>query len=239
MQKNTSRPLFPLFNGFTLKIAMAILMVMDHLYLAFPTRFPAWFHMASRMVAPVFVFLVTEGLVYTRNREAYARRMLVFGLAMWLGNSVLELLFGTPIRNSILISLAISAFIITSLDRAVQEGRPLYFGVALALLYLSLFFEGALLCPVIALVFYYLRDNRAVMVPAYIAASFALCKIFFTLPGNSLFAGTQWGMIFAVIPIVLYGGERGPNGMVAKYFFYLFYPLHIWLIYLWQHIVIV
>jgi len=39
-------------------------------------------------------------------------------------------------------------------------------------------------------------------------------------------------MVLAVIPISLYNGERGPNSPAARNFFYIFYPAHIWLLYL-------
>ncbi|MEA4876090.1 TraX family protein [Anaerorhabdus sp.] len=32
--------------------------------------------------------------------------------------------------------------------------------------------------------------------------------------------------------IYLYNGERGPNTKFSKYIFYIFYPVHIWILYI-------
>lgn len=52
----------------------------------------------------------------------------------------------------------------------------------------------------------------------------SLVAVFFFVQGS-----TQWMMIFAVIPIALFNGEKGKE---MRNFFYFFYPLHIWILYL-------
>jgi hypothetical protein len=49
--------------------------------------------------------------------------------------------------------------------------------------------------------------------------------MWFATRGSSDF---QWLMVFAAIPLFLYNGKRGRGG---KYFFYIFYPAHIYLFY--------
>ncbi|WP_376716330.1 TraX family protein [Vagococcus carniphilus] len=48
-------------------------------------------------------------------------------------------------------------------------------------------------------------------------------------PSAAFTLNTQWMMVFSVIPILLYNGEKG-RGM--RSFFYIFYPAHIWLLYI-------
>jgi hypothetical protein len=80
---------------------------------------------------------------------------------------------------------------------------------------------GALMVP-LALAFYALRKWRW----AQIATLAAATGLYVILSGDS---SIQWMMIFAVIPIFLYNGEKG-RGM--KYFFYIFYPAHIYILYI-------
>jgi len=103
-----------------------------------------------------------------------------------------------------------------------------YFPAALlqVLLYLSLLIpnilavEGGFTFVLLGLLFYILRPRRWAQVA--LLAAFSLLVL---LSGDTI----QALMVFAAIPILLYNGKPG-KGM--KDFFYIFYPAHIWILYL-------
>jgi hypothetical protein len=86
--------------------------------------------------------------------------------------------------------------------------------------------EGGILMVVIGVLFYLLRRWRWAQALVPVAAGLLVAL------GSGYGDGipdAQWLMVFAALPILLYNGRRGWG---AKYFFYAFYPLHIYLLYL-------
>jgi len=84
---------------------------------------------------------------------------------------------------------------------------------------------GAIMVP-LALLFYALRKWRWAQIAALAAVT--VVELALDLSAGRVIS-IQWMMIFAVIPILLYNGEKG-RGM--KYFFYIFYPAHIYILYI-------
>lgn len=217
-------------DAFGMKMIMVFLMLLDHLYYNLFPQTLHWAHYAARVVAPMFVFLMTEGLVHTRNQKKYIQRMLVFGGIMLLGNIILSSLLRRTITNSIIVTLGLSALFIHSLDNAVAGKRRVLWILAAVLSFCACFlFEGVYMIPLMAAIFYYLRHKKLLMCVVYVAV-FGLMYGYPVIYGADL--SPQFYMIAAVIPILLYNGERGINNAFSKYFFYVFYPLHIWIIFI-------
>jgi hypothetical protein len=91
--------------------------------------------------------------------------------------------------------------------------------------------EGGFAAVILGIVFYLFRKNRLVQV--LIFSGFCILSFIISFKaglnthkwsGGSI----QWLMIFALIPIMLYNGQRGSGN---KYFFYVFYPAHIYFLY--------
>lgn len=80
--------------------------------------------------------------------------------------------------------------------------------------------EGGFSLVVLGTAFYVFRNHRVLQI-----------AVLLILSGFSYFVdgGIQWMMCFAAIPIFLYNGKPGRG---KKWFFYIFYPAHIALLYL-------
>ncbi len=216
-------------NAFWLKMIMLVLMVLDHLWQYLLTAELELWHYAARLVAPVFAYFVAEGMVHTKNRLKYILRLFAAGAVMQAVNTALTAFTGIEITNNIFLTLGAGAGIIFFADRALAGGQAaLNLGAVLLLAWTATnYFEGGHAFAIIIPIFYYLRNKRALMYMCYIFCSALPYTINYFVYG---YLATQFFMIFAVFPIMLYNGERGPDGPVAKYLFYIFYPLHLWII---------
>ena len=228
-------------NGFQLKCFALILMVLDHIHQFFPNT-PVILSWMGRIVAPIFFYLMVEGYCKTRNRWRYIRRMWIAACIMALGSGLLMLLLPNStgsITNNIFISLGFGLLMLQAWEWSVKQHTA---AGSLLLLFAAIggmLSEAWLYGVAMTFIFYGWREKRIQMLAVYVFTMLLLTVGWETLYGahpltwHTLFYEQyQWMMIAAVLPIMLYNGERGYNAGWAKYSFYAIYPLHIWMLYL-------
>ena len=174
---------------------------------------PLWLTMLGRLVFPIFLFLAADSFHYTHDRLAYLRRLLYMSWFMTIGNAIILL----PILSSIPV-------VVLAGINEIPHANPLVVQIVASILSLVpsiIMVEGGFVMVILGLLFYIFRTNRIAQI-IVLAIISVIAHLFDPTT-------VQWMMIFAVIPIYFYNGERGSGN---KNFFYIFYPAHIYLLWI-------
>ncbi|KHL97111.1 membrane protein [Paenibacillus sp. IHB B 3415] len=223
-------------NSNTLKIIAILSMFIDHLSVwLVPSGTPLdiFFHTIGRLAAPIMCYLIAEGFSHTSNLNKYMNRLflfallshfpfvLFFGLSWWQGTSVIwDLLMG-------LIALSICQ----------NSKLPLWSQVlaVAACCLLAWTADWNYIGVLWVVCFGILRKHLSLQM-----LGFALIgTVFYILPGlansgiNAIF---RFGILLAIPLFLLYNGSRGRKSNVIKWGFYIFYPLHLVVLYLFRYV---
>ena len=226
---------FQILNGNVLKIIACIAMLLDHaasclIYQALYVRGGYFyygidlnelkvihdvFHTIGTIAFPIFAFLLVQGFFHTRCRMKYALRLLILGIIseipfnLSLFNELMH-----PELNNVLFTLLFGFLAIWAWEKFngrwyIQLPLCALMFVAARQLQTDYSWRGVLLI----FIFYLLHRWR---IPQVLTG---LISMYWKFPS----------IIIAFVLLLLYNGERGRQ---LKYFFYLFYPGHLMLLYL-------
>jgi len=224
-------------NATNLKYLAVALMFLDQIYQMFGSMgAPIWLTMLGRLVFPIFLFLAADSFHYTHDRMSYLRRLLYMSWFMIIGNAITWDLLAKGLRdksNKELIQ-GIGVFllpILSSIPVVILAGifetpnaNPLFVQIVAFILSLVpsiIMVEGGFVMVILGLLFYIFRTNRIAQI-IVLAVISVIAHLFDP-------TGVQWMMVFAAIPMYFYNGERGSGN---KNFFYIFYPAHIYLLWI-------
>ncbi len=239
----------PLLTNFQLKCIAALLMVLDHLRAFFPVL-PLWFRYLGRLSAPIFFFLTVEGFFHTKNRGRYAARLLAGGVVMAAGSGIITHFFPSDIGlyNNILLSLGLGVALMSAWQQLQETGdEQLFKPVIFLILIAMLFTEANIYGIMMVLVFYRFRERKDLLTVFYVVGTLLPSlvsplsfrqplSISYNLSIQQFFViDYQWMMVFALPFFFLYNGELGSRRPAAKWFFYIFYPAHLWILYLTRY----
>lgn len=228
-------------NAFEIKLFMAFLMVLDHLHYIpglIPENLNLIFHVITRCVGVWFAYAAVEGFCYTRNKITYNARLFLWAGIMAAGNLFFH------VSNNIFLTLALGILAlnvmfyesdkITNVDKTIKIIRKIL-GFIMVIVSFP-FAEGAMVVIPFMIITYFLREKPKSRNITYVIFAILL-GITSYVPYDTLemtlkmLAYNCDFMFITVIPFIyLYNGKRGPKTKFSKYFFYVFYPAHLWII---------
>lgn len=224
-------------NTFVLKLIACATMFIDHFTEIFIPQMGRLSHHAyggissvylagrliGRIAFPIYCFLLVEGFEHTKNRIKYAQRLLLFAAASEIP---FDLLFKGKILEfgyqNVFFTLFFGLAVMMGLSW-VQEHLPVKGKAAAAAGSIAVIAAGAGAAQLLS------TDYGAIGVMCMtVLFLFRRKKTWQVIAGCVVFL---WELTapLAFVPVWFYNGRRG---MKLKYFFYLFYPVHLLVLYL-------
>ena len=224
------------FNTLQLKLIAILCMLIDHIAWALVPQATVLYtamRIIGRLAAPLFWYCFVVGYRKTRNRMKYTGRLGIMTLVMGIGNIVINSLIGSELnvtvsflQPNIFFTMFLMGIIIQCIKK-MKEAKTEW-GKALAVIatiVLSMIVwcvaEYSLIAWVSILCFYFHKYPGWKRI-SFVIANLALCLLFKDY--------VQIAMILSVWFIKRFDEAKPRKSL--KLLFYLFYPIHIWLL-LW------
>lgn len=222
-----------------IKLILIMMMLFDHSVLVlcpndYSLRLFATF--VSRSVAPGMIYFLLEGFIHTRNRQKYLIRLFLFAI---LSQFAFSFAFGTPLipnRYELLHQYVnmiwglfwglATLYVLFSSTKTVKKWMKILFWIFAAIMALpaDFMFIAVAVLPIM----YYFREDRCIKIAILMIGSVAInsCCAFYWTGSlvNILIASV--GCLLLIPILFFYTGERG-RFKSMKWFFYVFYPLHL------------
>lgn len=204
-------------SGFALKWIAIITMGIDHIG---AVLYPQYIilRIIGRISFPIFCFLLVEGVLHTHNIRKYIKRLFLFAL---ISELPFDLAFYGKImlqHQNVFFTLCAGVIMLAVLEYRRNNIDSLLVVIGTILLTETVASDYGAGGILIILCFYVLYRKHFLK-----QAAFAGVNLLYYGTGVQAYAG------LAAVPLLFYNGKQGRS---MKYFFYLFYPVHLLILYL-------
>jgi hypothetical protein len=166
----------------------------------------------GRIAFPIFCFLLVEGFIHTHNRFRYGLNLFLFACISELPWNYIHTGTFSYAKQNVFFTLFLGYVAYCAIEY-FWENQMLQLLCMLALFVVSMYLNADYGWKgyIFLLIMYWFRNEGAAQ------AIIGSCWLSY-----------EWKACFAYLFINMYNGERGfIHGKASKYFFYVFYPLHI------------
>lgn len=233
------------FSRNALKYIAIIAMLIDHIAWAFVPYYSAAgqvMHFIGRFTAPIMCYFVAEGYFHTRNVRKYLLRLGVFAVISWLPFAWFK--FGDKMFvsgnflfcQSVIFTLFLGLLSLYIWNNTEDLSKKTF--IVFILCFISLIGDWAVFGVLWVLFFGINHGNIKAQLRSYCIIAFvSIASIIANriqgfisgdIPVYSLF--WQLGLLAAPLLLLTYNGERGSGKAVHKWFFYIFYPAHLFVL---------
>lgn len=216
-------------SSFVLKIIAIITMFIDHLGYAIFGKF-SYFNYIGRLSFPIFAFQISEGYIHTKKLKKYFLRLFLFALVSQIPFMLFHSIISSDFSLNIFFTLFLGLLSIYIYDECKYKFLGIIASVLLALIAQFSHCDYGAYGVAIILIFYIFKNNIITSSMFFIIAT--LIRYFLPCIKYGIFQRKYlYLFICTIIPCLFFAAYNGKKGKNTKYLLYLFYPIHLILIY--------
>lgn len=237
-----------ILNSNQLKLIAIIAMTVDHIAWAmfdgYPSALlPLVMHIIGRLTCPIMCYFIAEGYHYTRNINKYTFRLFAFAFVshfayIFASNDFVDFKSFIPFyygnflnQTSVMWSLAWGLVMLRIADsKRIKSIYKVLFVILICIITLPSDWSCiAALC--IMAIGTNRGDFRKQM--SWMIFYVALYSLVYFFAIDKVYGILQMGVVLSIPVIAMYNGKRGKNPKINKFmkwFFYIFYPAHLFVI---------
>lgn len=220
-------------STFVLKIIAIVAMLFDHISYIIFGEFSIMNYI-GRLAFPIFAFLIAEGYSHTSNLKKYFYRLFIFAIISQIPYMLFVSTFGGSFVLNILFTLTLGLLTITVYEKANNKILGFIFVILSAIAAQLLHFDYGWFGISTIFIFHLFKKKKILASILFILVTFINYFYKFILFLDTRYLFIILFVCLTLIPINLYNEKKGKN---IKYFLYIFYPLHLILLYFLNFIV--
>lgn len=219
-------------NRNQLKYIAVAAMLIDHIsafFIPITTPLGCVMRIIGRLTAPIMCLFLAEGFRHTSSKSKYGIRLFIFAVISQFAYAFAHgITLLTPNFNMIF-TLFLSFLILLAYE--IISSNILKTIIIFILIVVSICSDWGIIAPLWVLSFYILHNdtNYKILSFSLISLLHIVINSFPAISGGYNWYGQLWQLgVFMFIPLLLlYNGKNGSKNIFSKWFFYIFYPLHL------------
>lgn len=215
-------------SAFVLKIIAVVTMFIDHAGYVIFGKF-SFFNYIGRLAFPIFAFQISEGYIHTKNLKKYFLRLLLFAIISQIPFMLFHSIISDSFALNVFFTLLLGLICIYIYDKLRYKSLALFICALIGFIAEYACCDYGFYGIAIILFFYIFKSNIL-----YSSISFIIINaIKYMLPilNYGLLNEYIYLFICTTIPIFFIAAYNGKKGKNTKLLLYLFYPIHLLLLY--------
>lgn len=238
-----------LLDSNMIKIIAIIAMSIDHItwmiYPGYPKEIiPIILHIIGRITCPIMCYFIAEGYHYTKDINKYTKRLFVFAFISHFAyvfasmdfvdwKSFIPFYYGSALnQTSVMWTLAWGLVMLRVVNSKKIESNMMKVLLIVLICFISFPSDWSCAASLCILAFGTNRGNlkKQTLWMMFYVAIYAMVY-FFAI--DKIYGLLQMAVVLSVPIIMMYNGKRGNNqriNSIMKWLFYIYYPLHLFII---------